>query len=223
VIMDSGRGNTETLRLKANIEDQLDRLLTQLQDLEDMRDDFDDNEYEEARRYVAVRQNLLKCGYNILYSDTIQQMKEFEQSLAKMKEGNMTLIDEIGTMQLAIQEAIRSAFKSPEVIKMFAKKENGALRSRLASVEQDHKLGKLSQDAYMALAAEILNALEKLGESLEPHEQNLLQLVIYEFSTVLLFVMSVRDRRQGVMVYMPRRQGISVSRIPKYQSHSMTC
>lgn len=50
--MDSGRGNAETLRLKANIEDQLDRLLTQLQDLEDMREDFDDDEYEEARRFV---------------------------------------------------------------------------------------------------------------------------------------------------------------------------
>ena len=48
--MDTGRGNVETLRLKANIEGQLDRLLTQLQDLEDMRDDFDNDEYEEARR-----------------------------------------------------------------------------------------------------------------------------------------------------------------------------
>ncbi|CAE7458153.1 lzic [Symbiodinium microadriaticum] len=155
--MDSGRGNAETLRLKANIEDQLDRLLTQLQDLEDMRDDFDNEEYEEARR------------------DTIQQMQEFEQSLSKMKDGNMTLVDEIGGMQLAIQEAIRSAFKSPEVIKMFAKKENGALRTRLASVAQDHKLAKITHEAYVALSAEILNALEKLGEVLEPHEKNLLE------------------------------------------------
>ena len=42
--MDTGRGNTETLRLKANIEDQLNRLLTQLQDLEDNREDFDEEE-----------------------------------------------------------------------------------------------------------------------------------------------------------------------------------
>lgn len=43
------RGNHETQRLKANIEDQLNRLLTQLQDLEDNRDDFDEEEYEENR------------------------------------------------------------------------------------------------------------------------------------------------------------------------------
>ena len=107
----------------------------------------------------------------------MEQMREFEQSLSKMKDGDMTLVDEIGSMQLAIQEAIRSAFKSPEVIKMFAKKENGALRSRLASVAQDHHLGKIPYESYVSLSAEILNALEKLGEVLEPHEKNLLESV----------------------------------------------
>jgi hypothetical protein len=43
------RGSHETQRLKANIEDQLNRLLTQLQDLEDNRDDFEPEEYEESR------------------------------------------------------------------------------------------------------------------------------------------------------------------------------
>jgi hypothetical protein len=43
------RGNHETLRLKTNIEDQLNRLLTQLQDLEENRDDFEPEEYEESR------------------------------------------------------------------------------------------------------------------------------------------------------------------------------
>mmetsp|Transcript_12244 Transcript_12244/g.18543 ORF Transcript_12244/g.18543 Transcript_12244/m.18543 type:complete len:191 (+) Transcript_12244:67-639(+) len=156
--MDSGgRGNAETLRLKANIEDQLNRLLQQLQDLEDNREDFDDDEYEESRQ------------------DTIQQMKEFEQSLMKMKEGNMTLVDEIGSVQLAIQQAIRSAFKSPEVIKMFAKKENGALRSRLAAIQADHKLGRLPDNEYRLLSSEILSALDKLGEPLDPLEKSMLE------------------------------------------------
>jgi len=34
----------------------------------------------------------------------------------------MTLVDEFGGMQLAIQAAVSEAFKTPEVIKMFAKK-----------------------------------------------------------------------------------------------------
>jgi hypothetical protein len=159
--MESGRGNHETQRLKANIEDQLNRLLTQLQDIDDNRDDFDDeNEYQENR------------------NDTIQQMKEFEISLHKMKEGNMTLVDDIGRYQLAIQDAIRTAFKSPEVMKMFAKRENGALRTRLNTIQQDHRLGKLSSDDYLMMSAEIIGALEKLGEPLEPHERSLLENVI---------------------------------------------
>jgi hypothetical protein len=102
-------------------------------------------------------------------------MKEFEISLAKMKEGNMTLVDDIGRIQLAIQEAIRSAFKSPEVMKMFAKRENGALRSRLSSLQQDHRLGKLSNEDYLMMSAEVIGALDKLGEPLEPHERSLLE------------------------------------------------
>lgn len=102
-------------------------------------------------------------------------MKEFEISLNKMKEGNLTLVNDIGRIQLAIQDAIRKAFKSPEVMKMFAKRENGALRSRLNSIQQDYRLGKLLSDDYLMMSAEIIGALDKLGEILEPHERSLLE------------------------------------------------
>jgi hypothetical protein len=156
----STRGNAENARLRANIEDQMNRLLTQLQDLEDMKSDLEEGEYEESRK------------------DTLMQMEEFEQTLNKMISGDMTLVDEIGMIQLAIQSAIRSAFKSPEVIKMFAKRENGALRSRLASLDQDLKLGRISAENYDAQAAEIITALNKLGEPLEIREMELLEKVL---------------------------------------------
>jgi hypothetical protein len=113
-------------------------------------------------------------------------MKEFEISLAKMKEGNMTLVDDIGRIQLAIQEAIRSAFKSPEVMKMFAKRENGALRSRLSSLQQDHRLGKISSDDYLLMSSEVIGALDKLGEPLEAHERSLLENVSISFLLLLV-------------------------------------
>jgi hypothetical protein len=43
-------GTVETAKLKANIQDQLGRLMMQLQDLEDLRAELDDDEYEETRR-----------------------------------------------------------------------------------------------------------------------------------------------------------------------------
>jgi hypothetical protein len=124
-----------------------------------MKDELDENEY------ITTRQ------------ETIDQLHEFEATLAKMIAGNVTLVDELSSVQLRIQSAIRTAFKSPEVIRMFAKKENGSLRSRLAQLESDFKLGRVSSEDYLNLSAEVLAALEKLGEPLTTKERELLERV----------------------------------------------
>jgi hypothetical protein len=141
------------------VEDQLNRLLTQLQDIEEMKDELDEAEYTSTRQ------------------ETIDQLHEFEATLAKMMKGNMTLVDDLSGIQLKIQAAIRSAFKSPEVIRMFSKKENGALRSRLGELEQDYRLGRVGAEDYLNLAVEILTALEKLGETLTAKETELMERV----------------------------------------------
>ncbi len=108
--------------------------------------------------------------------ETIEQLKEFEISLHKMVAGNISLVDHIGSVQLAIQSAIRTS-TSPEVLNMFLKKENGALRSRLSSLESDFRLGRISIDAYNSQALEIIKMLDKLKEPLSPNEQEMLRKV----------------------------------------------
>ncbi len=54
---------------------------------------------------------------------------------------------------------------------------SGSLRSRLASLEADHRLGKISYDSYFSQAGELLLLLEKLGEELSIGEKELLQKV----------------------------------------------
>jgi len=88
----------------------------------------------------------------------------------------MSLVDSIGSAQLAIQAAIRST-TSPEILNMFLKKENGALRSRLASLESDRILGRIALDAYTGQAVDIIKMLEKLGEPLSAKEIELLKKV----------------------------------------------
>ncbi|XP_014938615.1 protein LZIC isoform X2 [Prionailurus viverrinus] len=110
----ASRGKTETSKLKQNLEEQLDRLMQQLQDLEECREELDTDEYEETKK------------------ETLEQLSEFNDSLKKIMSGNMTLVDELSGMQLAIQAAISQAFKTPEVIRLFAKKQPGQLRTRLA-------------------------------------------------------------------------------------------
>ena len=87
----------------------------------------------------------------------------------------MTLQSELEATRLAVRAAISEAFKTPEVIRMFAKKEPAALRRRLAEIDRDVKLGKLDFATVSDQAAEILVALKKLGEPLEPKEEKFLQ------------------------------------------------
>lgn len=153
----SSRGQSETAKLKNNLENQLDRLVAQLADLEECKGDLDQSEYEETK------------------NETLEQLKEFHQTLEKLISGNMTLVDEFGSMQLAIQAAISNAFQTPEVIRMFAKKQPGQLREKLAELERDGKIGKLAADIVTQQKIEILVALKKLGETLSPAEAHFLQ------------------------------------------------
>ncbi|KAK2825443.1 hypothetical protein Q7C36_019370 [Tachysurus vachellii] len=149
----ASRGKSETGKLKQNMEEQLDRLMQQLQDLEECREELDDEEYEETKK------------------ETLEQLNEFNESLKKLMSGNMTLVDELGGMQLAIQAAISQAFKTPEVIRLFAKKQPGQLRTRLAEMDRDVMVGKLPRDVYTQQKLEILTALRKLGEKLTAEDE----------------------------------------------------
>lgn len=72
--------------------------------------------------------------YEETKKETIEQLNELNASASKFKEGNLSLVDSVNSIQLAIQAAITQAFKTPEVIQMFAKKQNLQLRQRLADV-----------------------------------------------------------------------------------------
>ncbi|XP_010575649.1 PREDICTED: protein LZIC isoform X1 [Haliaeetus leucocephalus] len=149
----ASRGTIETSKLKQNLEEQLDRLMQQLQDLEECRDELDADEYEETKK------------------ETLEQLSEINDSLKKIMSGDMTLVDELSGMQLAIQAAISQAFKTPEVIRMFAKKQPRQLRTRLAEMDRDLMVGKLGRDLYTQQKVEILTALRKLGEKLTPDDE----------------------------------------------------
>lgn len=102
-------------------------------------------------------------------------MKEFEAVLKDHMAGNMSLVDELGSVQLAIQAAIKDAFKTPEVIKLFAKKQPEQLRMRLANLTRDHRLGKVEEEVFKAQSIEIILALKKLGEDLTAEEKHFLE------------------------------------------------
>jgi len=69
---------------------------------------------------------------------------------------------------------VSTAFKTPEVIKLFAKKDRGSLRQHLVNLQTGLKLGKVSKEVYTQQTVEILTALNNLGEKLTTDEENFL-------------------------------------------------
>lgn len=102
----------------------------------------------------------------------------------------MSLVDSIGGAQLAIQAAIRSN-ASPEIANMFMRKENAALRSRLAALESDRRLIKISEEAFVSQTIEILLMLVKLKEPLNLSEQETLRRVSCLLLYCFLFYLMV--------------------------------
>lgn len=148
------RGKFETEQLRKNIKNQLQRLLMQLEDLEKFKDEFDSvEEWEEEKR------------------ETEAQLKEFKAFLDRSVSGDMTLVDEFSGIQLAIQESIAGAFKTPEIIRLFAAKEPSHLRSKLDQLQRDVKTKKISKKIYRNQTYEILLALQKLNAKLTDQEK----------------------------------------------------
>ena len=88
------RGTAETDALVLSVQQQLDRLVVQLQDCEELREELDDEEYEETRE------------------DTLKQMGEFEQSLNKMMSGDVTLVDKVSSRRKYRHFAVNHAHAS---------------------------------------------------------------------------------------------------------------
>ncbi len=148
------RGKFETEQLRKNIKNQLDRLLMQLEDLEKFKDEFDTvEEWEEEKR------------------ETEQQLKEFQAFLDRAVSGDMTLVDEFSSVQLAIQASIAGAFKTPDIIRLFAAKEPEMLREKLLQLQRDGTTKKISKAEYRAQSYEVLLALQKLGAKLSASEE----------------------------------------------------
>lgn len=74
-----------------------------------MRADLDDDEYESTRRETMDQLRVICSHLPCLSTSQLVPesprgvLQEFEASLQRMMEGNMTLVDELGSVQLAIQ------------------------------------------------------------------------------------------------------------------------
>mmetsp|Transcript_27760 Transcript_27760/g.60838 ORF Transcript_27760/g.60838 Transcript_27760/m.60838 type:complete len:146 (-) Transcript_27760:600-1037(-) len=103
--------------------------------------------YSSTNALLILRSDRASASARWASQDTLQQLSEFEDSLQKTLSGNLTMQSELEVTKLAIRAAISKAFKTPQVIRLFAQKQPAALRERLAQIDRDVKLGKADHDA----------------------------------------------------------------------------
>lgn len=90
-----------------------------------------------------------------------------------MVSGDLSLVNDIGRVQLAIQSAIRTSVNL-DAVQNFKTRENIALKSKLSTSDVDFKLGKMTAVEYDRVKHETLLALQKLGEVMSPIDQEFL-------------------------------------------------
>ena len=146
-----------TARLKEMVERQLQRLLCQLKDLDELKDQLTEEEIRETR------------------SETMEELHEFQNNLDRMIAGDTTLVDELSAVRMATIAAINQAFKTPEIIRLFGSRQTEALRENLAKAQQDYHLKTITRKQYEEKAVEILTALKTLNEPLSDEEAAFLQ------------------------------------------------
>jgi hypothetical protein len=94
--------NSKTSKTQKILIKKLQKFFDTLKDLEEEKNELEQEEID------------------LIKQETIEQMEEFEKTLSKLTSGDMSLMNELGKMRLAMQLSVSEAFQTPEVISMFA-------------------------------------------------------------------------------------------------------
>lgn len=182
-------------RLKESLETQLHRLVEQLADLNSLRD----GQLAALLRNDGEMSAADEEEFKLMEIETNEQLTAFTGQLERMTRDDVKLEDELGAMKMAIRAAIADAFKTPEVIRLFALQQPGQLRERLTIIQRDMMLQSKHQKANFSNTTtgvsknggsnkgererqrqqqeivEILTALRRLGEPLHDDEIDFLK------------------------------------------------
>ena len=114
-----------------NINDQLERLLSQMADLEEVKNDesFSPEEYEELK------------------SDTLKQIQEFENFLKRQAQGDMVL-QQVTEAQKRIQDAKSKAFGVKDLQQKFQGHEAEGIRIQISQLKIEAANQKISKTQY---------------------------------------------------------------------------
>ena len=149
-------------RLRANAEGQIARLTQELADLEDAE------LLAELEATDAEREELAEA--------TREALERWRETLERWSSGgNAMLSTQLENAKWATRMAIKNAFQTPEILKLFARRDVESLRERCERLKEDERLLKVDVKGASKERTEILIALRKLGTKLSEEETQFLK------------------------------------------------
>ena len=130
-------------KLLKNIIDEINRLNSQLEDLETYKDDFTPEEIEEQKK------------------ETLKQLIETNKILEKMKSGNSTTVTAEEEARMKLQEILRENYNVKELVNFYLVNEVGFFREKLKSLTRQLSLKKISIEEYNSSVIQILEIINK--------------------------------------------------------------
>mmetsp|Transcript_13421 Transcript_13421/g.15376 ORF Transcript_13421/g.15376 Transcript_13421/m.15376 type:complete len:181 (+) Transcript_13421:27-569(+) len=141
-------------QLLDNIEKQTKRLIQQLQEIEELKDELDAEEYQSSKE------------------DTVKQLREFQQMLENAKD--LTLMSKVDKQKQEIENAIKSSFNQDKLKETLSSGEVTGIRDRIKKLDQDFTLKRMKQADYITETLKLINQLEALKIQLSPDEKGFL-------------------------------------------------
>lgn len=89
--------------MRTNVEEQLERLVKQLEDLENYRYTVLNFLLIQPNRNSSNRNELDQEEYQETKAETLEQMREFQSSLTKLAAGDLSLTDYFASIQLVLK------------------------------------------------------------------------------------------------------------------------
>jgi hypothetical protein len=114
-----------------NIKQQTKRLLDQLNELEELKAEISEEEYQQMKK------------------DTLEELKTFQKSLEDNQNGELSLDSEIEKTKAELMNAIRKNLNTEEARKTFLAVEIANLRNRITMMENSYQMKKLSEADFV--------------------------------------------------------------------------
>lgn len=125
------------------LEIQLHRLIEQLKDLEDCKEELSAEEFD----YIK--------------DDALEQVQEFNKSINDYQKKDSSMTNQFTELKGALRQAIGESFNTQDMVDMFGINDAEVLQ-QLIKLEEDYRFNKIDHEAFVNERSQILLKIQDL-------------------------------------------------------------